>query len=292
MTRNLLKFLPLAAAAIAPMLAQTPAVAPLSESVSRGITTRDPSSVVQCEGEYWMFYTGRGVPSYHSKDLATWEPGPPVFTAPPEWAAQAVPENRRMGYWAPDVKKVGSRYLLYYSISSMGSRTSAIALATNPALDPDTTQTLTVTHAYDALNRVTRSTAPDSSVTTPSYNERSLLAAVTITIPATNTTTDVLTAATYTAKAQRETLNYGNGVTTTYTYDPDTFRLAHIKTTRPTHTDRVSAQIFTNTTDLQDIQYIYDPVGNITQTHDGALTTIFYNNKKNEYFKISHLIEL
>ena len=136
MTRNLLKFLPLAAAAIAPMLAQTPAVAPLSESVSRGITTRDPSSVVECKGEYWMFYTGRGIPSYHSKDLTTWEPGPPVFTAPPEWAAQAVPENRRMGYWAPDVKKVGSRYLLYYSISSMGSRTSAIALATNPTLDP------------------------------------------------------------------------------------------------------------------------------------------------------------
>ncbi len=84
-----------------------------------------------------MFYTGRGVPSYHSKDLETWLPGPPVFTTAPEWVAGAVPENRGMGYWAPDVRRVGDRYFLYYSVSTMGKMTSAIALATNPTLDPN-----------------------------------------------------------------------------------------------------------------------------------------------------------
>jgi len=110
---------------------------PLEQSASRGITTRDPSSVVRCKDEYWVFYTGRGVPSYHSKDLVKWERGPAVFKAAPEWIAKIVPENRSMSYWAPDIIKLGDRYLLYYAVSSMGKMTSAIGLATNPTLDPN-----------------------------------------------------------------------------------------------------------------------------------------------------------
>jgi len=112
-------------------------VLPLEQSASRGITTRDPSSIVKCKDEYWVFYTGRGVPSYHSKDLVKWERGPAVFKAAPEWIAKFVPENRNLQYWAPDIIKLGDRYLLYYSASAMGKMTSAIGLATNPTLDPD-----------------------------------------------------------------------------------------------------------------------------------------------------------
>ncbi len=110
---------------------------PLEVSASRGIVTRDPSSVVSCKDEYWVFYTGRGVPSYHSKDLVKWERGPAVFKTAPEWIAQVVPENRGMSYWAPDIMKVGDRYCLYYSVSSFGKMTSAIGLATTPTLDPN-----------------------------------------------------------------------------------------------------------------------------------------------------------
>jgi len=111
-------------------------VLPLEQSASRGIVTRDPSSIVQCKEEYWVFYTGRGVPSYRSTDLVHWERGPAVFGTAPEWIAGTVPQNRNMSYWAPDVIKVGNRYLLYYSVSSMGKMTSAIGLATTPTLDP------------------------------------------------------------------------------------------------------------------------------------------------------------
>ncbi|HVV73152.1 MAG TPA: arabinan endo-1,5-alpha-L-arabinosidase, partial [Verrucomicrobiae bacterium] len=111
-------------------------VLPLEQSASRSITTRDPSSVVKCKDEYWVFYTGHGVPSYHSKDLVKWERGPAVFKMAPEWIAKVVPENRRMEYWAPDIIKVGDRYFLYYAVSSFGKMTSAIGLATNPTLDP------------------------------------------------------------------------------------------------------------------------------------------------------------
>ncbi len=109
---------------------------PLTETASRGIVTRDPSTVVKCKDEFWVFYTGRGIPSYHSKDLVKWDPGPPVFHAAPEWVAGAVPENRNMGYWAPDVIHLGNRYLLYYSVSAGGLPHSAIGLATTPTLDP------------------------------------------------------------------------------------------------------------------------------------------------------------
>lgn len=109
---------------------------PLEETASRGISARDPSTIVKCKDEFWVFYTGRGIPSFHSKDLVKWEAGPPVFRTAPEWIAGAVPENRNMNYWAPDVIHLGDRYLLYYAVSSFGKITSAIGLATTPTLDP------------------------------------------------------------------------------------------------------------------------------------------------------------
>jgi arabinan endo-1,5-alpha-L-arabinosidase len=40
-------------------------------------------------------------------------------------------------FWAPDILRLRDRYLLYYSVSTWGKNTSAIALATNPTLNPD-----------------------------------------------------------------------------------------------------------------------------------------------------------
>lgn len=95
----------------------------------------DPSTIVRCGDEYWLFATGFGVASHRSRDLVRWERGPLVFEQPPAWTAQAVPGN--LGYfWAPDAIRVGGRYLLYYSVSRWGQNTSAIGLATNPTLDP------------------------------------------------------------------------------------------------------------------------------------------------------------
>lgn len=104
---------------------------------SRGFPVHDPSTLVKCGDRYWMFHTGRGVSSAWSTNLVEWNPGPRVFTNAPSWVAEAVPENRRMHYWAPDVIRHGDRYLLYYSVSSFGKNTSAIALASNPTLNPD-----------------------------------------------------------------------------------------------------------------------------------------------------------
>ncbi len=103
---------------------------------ARNLTVHDPSTIVKCNEEYWVFYTGTGVPCAHSKDLINWQPGPHVMTEAPAWAAEAVPNNRRNDCWAPDVMKVGDKYLLYYAVSTFGSPISAIGLATTPTLDP------------------------------------------------------------------------------------------------------------------------------------------------------------
>ena len=108
----------------------------LESTASRGVTARDPSTIIREGDTFWVFYTGRGVKSLHSKDLVTWELGPAVFDKPPEWIGKEVPENDGV-YWAPDVMKVGGKNLLYYSVSSFGAMHSAIGLATNPTLDPE-----------------------------------------------------------------------------------------------------------------------------------------------------------
>lgn len=101
----------------------------------REARVHDPSSIVRCKGEYWLFATGQGVQSWRSKDLDEWERGPRVFDELPDWVAREVPGNRGH-FWAPDVVFHNGRYLLYYSVSRFGVNTSAIALASNKTLDP------------------------------------------------------------------------------------------------------------------------------------------------------------
>jgi arabinan endo-1,5-alpha-L-arabinosidase len=114
------------------------AAARLAALGSRDVRLHDPSAVVRCKDEYWVFSTGAGVASHRSKDLKKWEPGPRVFPGEgPHWVRETIPANRRGNdFWAPDVVRVGDRYFLYYSVSSWGKNTSAIALATNRTLDP------------------------------------------------------------------------------------------------------------------------------------------------------------
>jgi len=71
----------------------------------------------------------------------------------------------------------------------------------------------------------------------------------------------------YDAKGQRRELVYGNGVRSTYEYDPETFRLVHMRTLR-------------GSDHLQDLFYTYDPVGNITHIQDEAQQTIYFDNVK------------
>jgi RHS repeat-associated protein len=137
--------------------------------------------------------------------------------------------------------------------------------AQTPTLDGET---FTTTTTYDALNRPVNITTPDGSLSVPTYNQRGLLAAMSVNLRGATSATSYVSAVAYDAKGQRELIDYGNGAITSYRYDPQTFRLTRLQTTRPSDSGS-----------LQDLHYTYDPVGNVTRLGDTAQQTIFFNNQ-------------
>ena len=97
----------------------------------------------------------------------------------------------------------------------------------------------------------------------------------------------------YDAKGQRERIDYKNGTSTFYDYDPLTFRLTHLYTRRgPSFTDDCDnpnpppptiaapdAPPEGKACGLQNLRYIYDPVGNITHIEDNAKQRIYFRNR-------------
>ena len=100
----------------------------------------------------------------------------------------------------------------------------------NPAANDGS---FTTTTEYDALNRPTAITTPDNSIYRPTYNEANLLDKVEVNLRGAAAATPFVTNIDYNAKGQRTLIHYGNGAETTYEYDDQTFRLIHLKTTRP-----------------------------------------------------------
>ena len=99
--------------------------------------THDPVAIKQ-GSTYYVFVTGgrsgQGlIPIKTSTDMRVWKNAGFVMPALPEWATTAIPQARNA--WAPDISFYRNRYHLYYSVSSFGSRNSAIGLATTPTLD-------------------------------------------------------------------------------------------------------------------------------------------------------------
>ncbi|MCP9470217.1 MAG: FG-GAP-like repeat-containing protein [Nitrospira sp.] len=127
-------------------------------------------------------------------------------------------------------------------------------------------ETFTGRTRFDALNRPIELRPPDGSIVRPGYNEANLIERIEANLRGVATATVFVADIDYNAKGQRECIAYGNGATTTYAYDPLTFRLTRLTTTR-------------NGGDvLQDLSYTYDPAGNITEIRDDVQQTIYFNN--------------
>ena len=93
----------------------------------------DPCVIRQGD-TYYLFGTGRNVPTWTSPDLTHWTRAAAVLPALPEWAQKAHPKARDV--WAPDISFSHGEYRLYYAVSTMGSMDSTVGLATTPTLDP------------------------------------------------------------------------------------------------------------------------------------------------------------
>jgi len=175
---------------------------------------------------------------------------------------------------------------------------AALDAALAPRLETDTYASRTI---YDALNRPVQLIAPHSdqpgakrNIIQPVYNEAKLLDRVDVWLDHPVEPTELLDPATvqpspvgvnnidYNAKGQRMFIRYANSAETAYEYDDQTFRLIHLRTTRPAGLNGLASQLFTDTAVVQDLHYTYDPVGNITHIADDALPTIQHNNENVE----------
>jgi RHS repeat-associated protein len=144
--------------------------------------------------------------------------------------------------------------------------------------------TRTARTTFDALNRPTEVTHPDGTVTHPegtvvryTYNAAGLLETVRAALVGEAAERVLVANIDYNAKGQRTLVAHGNGVTTTYQYEPATFRLSWIDTRRGAGVDDGPAPPDLRR-GVQYLRYVYDPVGNITHIADDAQPRVFNLN--------------
>jgi RHS repeat-associated protein len=143
--------------------------------------------------------------------------------------------------------------------------------------------------SYDALNRPLQYTRPfipvtpgavisppysqssikNADVFVPGYGESGGLNTVSLYYGGGGTATAYVKRICHNEKGQRLCIQYGNNTVTRYTYDPATLRLTRLLTT-----------VNMGTSIIQDINYYYDPVGNITYQLDNAQPPLHYGNQE------------
>ena len=132
-------------------------------------------------------------------------------------------------------------------------------------LEAETFRTRT---AYDALGRVVSSVWPDGSEVKVSFGRGLMPTRQTLRQPGENEAREYIKSLTYNEKRQRSRIVYGNGVSSAYTYDPRTFQLVRLLTTRK------------NGDVLQDLNYTYDAAAHVTHLADDAVPVSFGGNSR------------
>jgi arabinan endo-1,5-alpha-L-arabinosidase len=100
----------------------------LSLSGSTGV--HDPT-MIEADGVFYRFWTGRNIPMATSSNLTSWQNGASVYTnGYPAWVAtwlDGVPDETFNFPWAPDVSRFSDRFHIYSSFSAIfGDNVSCI----------------------------------------------------------------------------------------------------------------------------------------------------------------------
>ncbi|MCS3409312.1 RHS repeat protein [Serratia sp. AKBS12] len=125
----------------------------------------------------------------------------------------------------------------------------------------------------DATGAVLTTTDAKGNLQRVAYDVAGLLSGSWLTVTGGKEEQTIVASLTYSAAGQKLREVHGNGVVTTYSYEPETQRLVGIKTERPT--GHKSGQKI-----LQDLRYEYDPVGNVLKITNDAEETRFWRNQK------------
>jgi RHS repeat-associated protein len=114
---------------------------------------------------------------------------------------------------------------------------------------------------------MTQQVKPDGSAEIYTYNKAGLPETISAHIRGSSYTTNFITNINYNEKGQRTDVYFGNQSKNRYDYDAKTFRLIRLLTTRNNGQDI-----------LQDLNYTYDPQGNIVQMSDNAQQIQYFHN--------------
>ncbi|KAL1728767.1 glycoside hydrolase family 43 protein [Schizophyllum commune] len=113
------------------LAAATPAPLPGSED----IVVRDPAIWYNADlGRYFVFATREGIKIYTAPSLK----GPWTRTGSVLPNCSSIQLDGNCNLWAPDVNYINGEYVLYYSVSTIGSQNSAIGVATSPSMEQGT----------------------------------------------------------------------------------------------------------------------------------------------------------
>src|SRR5690606_36608220 len=109
--------------------------------------------------------------------------------------------------------------------TAIANETTIAAMATAAASSLETT-VYTSSSTHDALGRVLTAISPDGSEVAYTYNDRGALKAVDCKHRGATTSTPVVADIEYDVRGRRASITYANNATTTtYSYDPQNFRL-------------------------------------------------------------------
>ncbi|KAF9036924.1 glycoside hydrolase family 43 protein [Hymenopellis radicata] len=100
-------------------------------SGSSDVVVRDPAIWYNADlGKYFVFATGGGIGIFTSSALT----GPWTRDGSVLPSCSSIALSGNCDLWAPDVNYYNGRYVLYYSVSDLGSQNSAIGVATSPSM--------------------------------------------------------------------------------------------------------------------------------------------------------------
>lgn len=120
---------------------------------------------------------------------------------------------------------------------------------------------------YDALGRTTQVVNPDGSEIYLEFGRGSLPKSQSIKKKGEKEPKRHIKSMSFNEKRQRYRIVYGNDVSVRYTYDPLTFRINRVLTTRK------------NGDVIQDLNYTFDAAGHVTHMVDNAIPVEFNSNK-------------